>query len=101
MIIVTGSVSLDPAQREAAIALGCEHSGRSRGEDGCLSHNCYVDAEDANRLHFFEQWSDMEAVQKHFAVPESGDFVRQISALATTKPQIRIFNAEGVDGATI
>ncbi len=99
MIIITGNVSLEPAHRDAAIAKGCEHSSRSRDEDGCLSHNCYVDAEDKNRLHFFEQWRDMEAVQKHFAVPESGKFVREITAMANAKPEIQIFQAEPIEGA--
>lgn len=97
MIIITGSVSLDPAKREAAIALGCEHSARSRHEDGCLSHNCYLDAEDQNRLHFFEQWRDMAAVQKHFAVPESGAFMQQASAMASAAPEIAIYSAETVE----
>lgn len=98
MIIITGSIQLQPDQREAAIALGCEHSARSRAEDGCLSHNCYIDAEDANRLHFFEQWRDMAAVQKHFAVPESGEFVQQVGAMASAAPEIAIYSAEAIEG---
>ena len=99
MIIITGSVALDPARRDKALVLGCEHSARSRAEEGCISHNCYIDAEDANRMHFFEQWRDMEAVQKHFAVPESGAFVSEIAALAVKSPEIAIFSAEPVEGA--
>lgn len=99
MIIITGQVALKPENREAAIALGCEHSARSRGEDGCISHNCYLDAEDENRLHFFEQWRDMAAVQQHFAVPASGGFVREVAALASSAPEIAIYSAEPVKGA--
>jgi len=96
MIIITGSVALDPAQREEAIRIGCEHSARSRDKDGCITHNCYIDAEDENRMHFFEQWRDMEAVQKHFAVPESGQFIREIGAIAASSPEISIYNADQV-----
>jgi len=98
MIIITGSVALDPAQRAEAIRLGCEHSARSRDEDGCITHNCYIDAEDENRMHFFEQWRDMEAVQKHFAVPESGAFVSQVTALASAPPEIAIYSGEAMQG---
>lgn len=90
---------MQPDQRERAIEIGCKHSARSRAEDGCLSHNCYLDAKDENRLHFFEQWRDMTAVKKHFAVPESGEFVRQITALASAPPEIAIYSAEKVEGA--
>ncbi|MBO6945948.1 putative quinol monooxygenase [Altererythrobacter sp.] len=99
MIIITGTISLDPAKRDEAIKLGCEHSTRSRAEDGCISHNCYIDAEDANRMHFFEQWRDMDAVKAHFAVPESGAFVGEISELASGPPAISIFEAKPIDGA--
>ena len=99
MIIITGAVSLDPAKRDEAIRLGCEHSARSRTEDGCITHNCYIDAEDANRMHFFEQWRDMDTVKAHFAVPESGAFVREVGALATAPPERAIYSADPIEGA--
>lgn len=98
MIIITGGVTLTPQTREAGLELGCEHSARSRDEPGCLSHRCYVDAEDPNRLHFFEQWADMAAVQTHFAVPESGQFVARMRELAVGEPEIAIYSAEPVGG---
>lgn len=99
MIIITGEVLLQPGRREEAVALGCEHSARSRSEDGCLAHNCYMDAEDPLRMHFFEKWRDMAAVQKHFAVPESAQFVSVISTMASAPPEIAIFNAEQIEPA--
>ena len=96
MIIITGSIRMDPEHRAEAIRLAIEHSTRSRAEPGCLAHNCHVDAEDAARLVFVEEWADMAAVQAHFAVPESGAFVRELSAMALGKPVMRIFGAEEV-----
>ncbi len=100
MIIITGGVTLKPESREAGLALGSEHSARSRDEAGCLSHRCYIDAEDPNTLHFFEQWADMAAVQTHFAVPESGQFVAKMRELAVSEPEIAIFSAEQVAGGS-
>lgn len=94
MIIITGGARFDPAQREAALTIGTEHSARSRGEPGCVSHTCTIDAEDPNRLVFLELWQDMAAVQQHFAVPASGRFVAELSAIALEKPDIRIFAAD-------
>ncbi|WP_284125449.1 putative quinol monooxygenase [Parerythrobacter aestuarii] len=98
MIIITGTVQLKPESREDAIRLGCEHSARSRGEPGCLAHNCYVDAEDELRIHFFEKWADEAAVKQHFAVPESRAFVGEISGFASAPPQIELFAARAVEG---
>lgn len=97
MIIVTGSVTLRDERRDAAFALGCEHSARSRHEPGCIAHNCCRDAENPDRMCFVEQWEDIKAVQKHFPVPQSGAFIREIAGMAIGKPSIRIFSASELD----
>lgn len=94
MIIITGGITMKPEARDRAIALGCEHSVRSRAEPGCIAHNCHVDCEDEARLVFVELWQDMDAVTAHFAVPDSGQFVRQMRVMATAVPDIAIYAAE-------
>lgn len=97
MIIITGHVRLKPEHREAAFAEGIVHSRRSRAEPGCLAHNCHTDAEDPDRMVFVEEWADMAAVKAHFAVPESGAFVRAVGAMAAEAPVMRIFEARELD----
>ena len=101
MIIITGSMRMQAGRRKDAIALGCEHSARSRSEPGCLAHNCYVDAEDSSVLHFFEKWQDVQAVKAHFTVAGSRYFMQQMSAMSETAPQIEIFNSEQLDIAAL
>ena len=93
MIIITGSAVILPAHFAEALALGVEHSARSRAEPGCIAHNCHTDAEDASRIVFVEQWTDMAAVKAHFALPASGEFVRNLGAMAVGKPELKIFEA--------
>ncbi len=93
MIVITGSVRIAAANKTKALALGIEHSARSRGEAGCIAHNCHTDAEDPARIVFVELWADMAAVQTHFAVPESGRFVAAIAQLALEPPQMQIYEA--------
>ena len=93
MIIITGSATIRPEHRSEALVLGVEHSARSRAEPGCIAHNCHVDAEDPNRIVFVEEWADTAAVKAHFAVPESGAFVRRLGAMAVGKPDIQLFEA--------
>ncbi len=96
MIIITGSIQVRPEHREEALALGIEHSRRSRSEPGCLAHNCHIDAEDPLRIVFLEEWADMAAVKTHFAVPASGDFVRRLNAMGDAPPVMRLFGAEAI-----
>ncbi len=93
MILITGGAVIQPEHRAEAIALGIAHSARSRAEPGCLAHNCHIDAENPDRIVFVEHWVDMAAVMTHFAVPESGEFVRKLGALAVGRPEIHLFEA--------
>ncbi|MEQ1639690.1 MAG: antibiotic biosynthesis monooxygenase [Novosphingobium sp.] len=94
MIIITGSVTIRPEHFDEALALGIEHSRRSRAEPGCIAHNCHVDSEAPRRIVFVEEWADLVVVAAHFAVPESGKFVSRLAAMAEISPEMRIFMAE-------
>lgn len=96
MIIITVGIAMKPECRGQAIALGCQHSVRSRAEQGCIAHNCHVDAEDDARLVFVELWQDMDAVKAHFAVPESGTFVQRLRAMAIGAPEMSLYSAEAL-----
>ena len=80
MIIVTGSVLARDDAIDEVVELSLQHVRRSRDEPGCLLHSVHRDVEEPNRLVFVEHWADMEALQQHFAVPESGEFVRAAAA---------------------
>lgn len=82
MVIVTGEILARPETLEELIAIGQEHSRRSRAEPGCISHDLYIDSEDGLRLFFFERWADRAALKAHFAVPESNDFMRAVRGLS-------------------
>jgi quinol monooxygenase YgiN len=101
MILITGHVILTPEHRERMIALGAEHSARSRSEPGCLAHNCHVDVEYSDRLMFVEEWESVDAVRAHFALPASRAFVADMRALSPAPPAICIYSAEDITAALI
>jgi quinol monooxygenase YgiN len=90
VIIVKGSVVVRPKDLDQAVEIALEHVRRSRAEPGCLLHSVHQDVENPDRLVFLEHWADRAALDAHFAVPASADFVRRISALATEPPSIEV-----------
>lgn len=96
MIVITGSVTARPDTLDALVTAGLDHSRRSRGEDGCLSHRCYRDLEEPLRIFFYEQWRDMAAVRTHFAHPDTRIIMGAISALAAGSEGPVILDAEAV-----
>ena len=96
MLIVTGSIRARPGTLEQVVDLCLEHVRRSRREPGCLLHSVHHDVEDPLRLVFLEQWADEASLRAHFAVPESGRFVRDVTELADGTPELAIHRAEAV-----
>jgi quinol monooxygenase YgiN len=96
MIIITGSVTTNEANRSEIERLCIEHSQRSCAEPGCIAHNVHADCETPNKLVFVELWADSKAVGVHFAVPESGGFVKRIGELSTEPTTIQIYRAEEI-----
>lgn len=101
MIIVTGHVITNAENRAAIEAEGVAHCRRSRAEPGCIAHNCHWDVENPDRLVFVEKWADAAALMTHFAVPESGAFVKAVTALSAEPPVLDIFRAEPTSPAEL
>lgn len=93
MIIVIGHAITAPQAHDMMLQLSLEHVARSRDEPGCMAHTVHVDCEDASRLVFVEYWSDMSALQAHFAVSASRKFAGKMRDLSPLPIQIEIFDA--------
>jgi quinol monooxygenase YgiN len=93
MIIVWGSVEAVDDRREEILRLSLEHVSRSRAEPGCISHNVSIDAENKNRLNFYEEWENLDALHTHFRVPESVAFVAKLVELSAHRPEMRTFDS--------
>lgn len=81
-----------PDATDEAIVLSLQHVQRSRKEPGCLLHSVHRDVEDPNRLVFLEHWASRDALDTHFQVPASGQFVAALSQLAVSPPTMEVFD---------
>ncbi|TRY29744.1 putative quinol monooxygenase [Aliiglaciecola sp. M165] len=97
MIIITGRVHIRENCLQDALALCLRHVEHSRAEDGCISHAVTQDVEQPKKLFFFEQWRDNDAVQAHFALPTSQQFVKNLSPLCESHPELTVYQAEKVN----
>jgi quinol monooxygenase YgiN len=69
VILVAGTVELDPARREAALAAAAPLLGPTRAQRGCLAYVWSADPVEPGRVHVFEAWADEGALAAHFAGP--------------------------------
>ncbi len=93
MILVLGRAKARGDTLERMRELGAAHVARSRLEPGCVGHAMALDAEDGLTLVFTEEWTDMDALSAHFAVPDSRTFAAALNPLAAEPPTMAIYDA--------
>jgi quinol monooxygenase YgiN len=89
VIIIAGSLSFDPADREDVLASLAEVTAASRGDAGCVEYFWSEDLGAPNTFRFFECWDSQAALDAHLAAPHEAAFgernlSRLTGATATT-----------------
>ena len=67
MVIVAGTIELDPDQRDAFLAGRIDGMRTSRAEPGCLEYTLSADPTDPGRVMLFERWARQEDLDAHLA----------------------------------
>ena len=83
-IIVTGTIDLDPAKRDAAIEAFNEVMTATRAEDGCEHYVFSADITDAGRFYVSEQWASEDAMTSHMASAHLASFMGKMGGFGVT-----------------
>ena len=81
MIIVKGSIPVKTAHREEAVDLVQRLARASRDEHGCLAYEVYIQADAPEVIMVWQQWSDLDALETHFASDHVDSFLDAIPDL--------------------
>ena len=69
MIVIAGTVDVDPERRAAALEASCRHAAETRKLPGCLDYVWSADPLTPGRIYVFERWESRAALETHFASP--------------------------------
>jgi len=69
VIIIAGTVDVDPEQRDAALEAGLPHMRATRAQKGCLDYSWNADLLTPGRIYVFERWDNQADLQTHFSGP--------------------------------
>jgi quinol monooxygenase YgiN len=95
MIIVAGSVRVEPSKREAARAIMEKVISASRSEDGCIDYAYSVDVLDPGLVRVWEVWRDREVLQKHFQMPHLAEWRAAWPTFGITDRKLAIYDVSG------
>lgn len=65
MLIIAGTVDVDPAQREAYLSHADVAAQATLQEDGCFDYVFTADRLDPGRIRIYERWRDFDCVKAH------------------------------------
>jgi quinol monooxygenase YgiN len=89
VIIIAGSMTFDPADRDDVLVSLDEVTKASRRDAGCVEYFWSEDLDAPNTFRFFECWESQETFETHLTQPHEADFAdrnlgRMTGATATT-----------------
>jgi quinol monooxygenase YgiN len=69
VIIIAGTVDVDPDRRDEALTASLPHQSATRAREGCLHYVWSADPLVPGRIYVYEKWASTEALAGHFESP--------------------------------
>lgn len=88
MIVVTGHMTVDPAQRDDFLANAHGVISASRAEDGCIDYVMAADPVDEGRVVISEQWESSDAIDNHLLTPHFAEFGASLGGFTITAVEV-------------
>jgi quinol monooxygenase YgiN len=97
MLVVAGTITLDPAQRAEAEAAFDEMRAATLAEPGCISYEAYADRTDPGTMFIFERWKSQQDLDAHFATPHMAEFGVALSRCGVKSMDVKkyVVSSEG------
>ena len=100
MLVIAGSVEIDPANMDAAIEAGKVMMAATRAEAGNIAYVFSADFETPGVIRIFEQWESQEALSAHFQVPHMAVFQKQLGELGVKNLEVQRYEISSVGPLT-
>ena len=91
MLVIGGTIRIDPAKRAAAIAAAKEVMEETRKEEGCISYTLASDLAEDDLFVLFEEWESQAALDRHFATPHLAKFQSQMAGFGVKELKVKRF----------
>jgi quinol monooxygenase YgiN len=96
MIVIAGTVRIDPANQREAVAAARDIMSATRQETGCVSYTFSSDLEEEGLFHVFEQWQAQEHLDAHFKTPHMASFQKAMGGLGVKEMDVKRYEVSKV-----
>jgi quinol monooxygenase YgiN len=88
MIVITGTISFDPANTDAAAEAAHTLATATRQEPGNIQYGMWFSPNEPGTLMVVEEWADDDALNAHMAAPHMADFLTAAGSFGITATDI-------------
>jgi quinol monooxygenase YgiN len=88
MLVIAGTLIIDVARRDDAIAAATAMQIATLQEAGCNAYQFSIAVDDPSKVCIFEEWDDQESLDAHFATPHMATFQQQIAGIVLGRGSI-------------
>ncbi len=94
MIIVAGTIRIDPDKHEAFLPAAKNMLAATRKEAGCRIYSYAFDVEDAGLVRIYEEWEQRAHLDAHFKTPHMADWRAALERIGAHSRAIKAFESE-------
>ena len=91
MLVIMGTVRIDPDRLDDARPAMERMIAASNAEPGCLDYAYAQDLLDPGLIHISERWTDRAALKAHSQSPHMGEWRKAISKVGVVERNLRLF----------
>jgi len=88
MLIVSGTISMDPEGHDAAVELIAPLVEATLAEPGNVTYGFWADLSTRGVFHVYEEWESPEAMDEHMASAHMADFLVGMGSLPITGTEL-------------
>ncbi len=96
MLVIAGTIRIDPANRAAIMAAAVEIMEETRAEEGCLSYTFSADLSEDGLFLIFEEWESQEALDTHFRTPHMAKFQSEMAGFGVKEMRVKRYEIASV-----
>lgn len=94
MVIVAGTFTTAPGQRDRVLDLARDVVAATRREEGCREYVFSPDADEPDLIRLYELWDSQDHLDAHLQTPHVAEW-RDVSAGLITGRSVRVFTIAG------
>lgn len=92
MIVVTGTLELDPQDMDRAIGYVLDAVRETNREEGCITYGFYRDLENPGLFRIYEEWETEDQLAAHGKSEHMATFRKNLGTLRVLGRALKVFD---------